>query len=280
MHNSGCGRVDCRYEEAPLRLIMEHRDIIGRYLSGLGAEVGAFKTPLPGIEPIYIDCFEEYAGTPTLLDYYGSAVAMPFLDSSLNYVAASHVIEHVANPLAALCEWYRICRHRGILYIVVPDRRYTFDRNRALTTVDHMLEDFKSGVDDDDPTHIDDFIFNLDWKLYSPEAAYEDEVKTRNDLRDKYYAAVRARLNINIHFHTFEPASFFQLIQQANAVQAWPGRLRVLEVVSEFPSSNPNGFLIVAQVFKPRRERLKKLFSRKGLMPSARSRGRAKRGQK
>ena len=256
---------------------MEHIDIIEKYLVGVGAEIGAFKTPLPGIRPIYIDCFEEYAGSPTLVDYFGSATAMPFRDSSLNYVAASHVIEHVANPLAALREWYRISRHGGFLYIVVPDRRYTFDRRRPLTTVPHLIEDFEKEVGDNDPTHIDDFIFNVDWALFSPATSERDVEKDRHTLREKYLAATRARLSINIHFHTFEPASFFQLIQQANTKKVWTGRLRVVALVSEFPGSNPNGFLVVAQVFKSRKERLKALFSRKGFARGARPAGYARR---
>ena len=126
---------------------MEHLDIVAQYLREPGIEIGAFTTPVPGIKPIYLDRFAEYAGIATLNDYIGDACDLPFYDSSLRYVVTSHVLEHVANPLAALSEWYRVLMHGGIIYAVIPDRRKTFDRNRALTTVDHIYEDFKKRWD-------------------------------------------------------------------------------------------------------------------------------------
>lgn len=105
---------------------MEHREFVSRYLTGLGVEIGAFTTPIPGIKPIYLDRFPEYAREKTLADYYGDACDLPFHDSSLNFVATSHVLEHVANPLAALVEWFRALRHDGIIYMVIPDFTKTF----------------------------------------------------------------------------------------------------------------------------------------------------------
>lgn len=81
---------------------MNHSDVVPKYLTGLGVEIGAFKTPIPGVKPIYVDLFSHYAGEATLAEYYGDACSLPFYDSSLHYVATSHVLEHVANP------------HRGI----------------------------------------------------------------------------------------------------------------------------------------------------------------------
>ena len=135
---------------------MEHSQIIPRYLVGPGVEIGAFQTPIPSISPIYVDRFATYAGEPTLADYFGDACDLPFLDDSVQYVASSHVLEHVANPFAALKEWTRVLRHGGYIYMVVPDRRHTFDHRRPLTAPVHMLADFRGGVGQVDGTHIDD----------------------------------------------------------------------------------------------------------------------------
>jgi len=40
---------------------------------------------------------------------------------------ASHVIEHIANPLQALSEWIRILKERGILVLIVPHKDGTFE---------------------------------------------------------------------------------------------------------------------------------------------------------
>lgn len=249
---------------------MEHSDLVPKYLVGRGIEIGAFKTPIPGIKPFYLDRFPSYAGEPTLADYYGDACELPFFDSSVPFVATSHVLEHVANPLLALSEWFRVTRHGGIIYMVVPDRRRTFDRMRPLTDPSHMLDDFRNRVTQADGTHVDDFTYGVDWAVFSPSTPPGQEKEARDRLASTYHASVGAGLEINIHFHTFESRSLAELIRIGNLERAWPGRLEVLEVAEAFPGSNPIGFLVVARVRKPVGARWRALFARKGLRDGAR----------
>ena len=46
----------------------------------------------------------------------------------------------------------------GIIYMVVPDRRHTWDHARPLTPPEHMWEDYIAGTSQVDGTHINDFI--------------------------------------------------------------------------------------------------------------------------
>jgi len=248
---------------------MEHSDIVTQYLTGPGVEIGAFRTPIPLISPVYVDRFATYAGEPTLADYYGDACDLPFLDDSLQYVASSHVLEHVANPLAALKEWTRVLRHGAYVYMVVPDRRFTFDEPRPLTAPLHMLDDFRAGVTQSDGTHIDDFVLGVDWERFSPGMPQAEQAGARAKLATTYRNGVEAGLEINIHFHTFEPQSAAELIQLGNRESVWEGRLEIAELVERFPSSNPNGFLIVAQVRKGIRHRLATFRRPKGLKSDA-----------
>lgn len=249
---------------------MEHSDYVTKYLQGAGVEIGAFRTPIPGIRPVYVDRFKEYAGAPTLADYYGDACDLPFLPDSLCYVASSHVIEHVANPIAAFAEWVRVLRHGGYVYMVVPDRAKTFDRPRSLTPVAHMLDDYRRGVTQSDGTHIDDFVFGVDWTIFSPSTPVGQERAARESLAAGYRQAVAAGNEINIHFHTFESPSVVELIGAANTAGLWEGELAIKEVVESFPQSNPLGFLVVAEVRKPWRHRWQARFSPKGLRDDAR----------
>ncbi len=243
--------------------------IVQEHLRGDGVEIGAFKTPIPGIAPIYVDRFAEYAGEPTLADYAGDACSLPFLDSSLDYVASSHVIEHVANPLAALCEWVRVLRHGGKIFAVVPDRRLTFDHSRPLTPAGHMLADFRNRVGQNDPTHIDDFVYGVDWAQYSPQTAAADIARARDALAARYRSAVARGEEINIHFHTFELESFAELIALGNRAKIWPGYLALVDFRPAFPASNPNGFAVVAQISKTIRERIRSVWSPRGLRSDA-----------
>jgi SAM-dependent methyltransferase len=235
----------------------EHLDVVAGLLRSPGVEIGAFNTPIPGIQPVHVDRFRDYANERTLAEYYGDSADLPFVDSSLNYVASSHVIEHVANPLKAFLEWYRVLRDGGIIYMTVPHRCLTFDRFRPLTPVDHIVDDYRKETTQSDATHIDEYVSKVDWSSLSSSNAPEKVAEERQALMAQYRAAVASGGEINIHFHTFEPASMVELIRQANLVLPLNGgRIEVLRTESPFPLSRPDGFLVVAAVHKkgPRAE--------------------------
>jgi len=249
---------------------MEHIELASFFLDGPGIEIGAFQTPIPGITPLYVDRFSEYAGEPTLADYYGDACELPFFDSSLQYVATSHVLEHVANPLAALSEWFRVLRHGGIIYMVIPDIGKTFDHSRPLTTIEHMLSDFRNRTTQVDGTHIDELVYGVDWNTFSPNTPPHELKSAQDEMASLYRRTIDAGSEINIHFHTFTIASAIALIDAGNSEKCWNGKIEILRVCDNFPGSCPNGFLIVAKVRKPLSSRLRALFANKGLLDNAR----------
>jgi SAM-dependent methyltransferase len=243
---------------------MSHEEKVARWLRRIGpqgrrdfgVEIGAFKTPIPGLRPFYVDRFKEFANERCLADYWGDAAALPFRDHSLDYVASSHVLEHTANPVAALFEWARVTRHGGLLYMVVPDRRQTFDCRRELTSPEHMMEDFARGTSVSDGTHISDYLDNLDWARWNPNATVAENAAKREELRQAYTGAVAAGHEINIHFHVFESSNLIELIQQMNADPRRTATLEIVDLAEGFPASCPNGFLLVVRVRKPFRARM------------------------
>ena len=50
-----------------------------------------------------------------------------------DYIIASHVIEHVANPIGSLRDASSVLLPGGLISLVVPDKRFTFDVNRETT---------------------------------------------------------------------------------------------------------------------------------------------------
>lgn len=249
---------------------MTHEEKIARWIQpgGVGTEIGAGVSPVPGLNPppIYVDCFKSFGADPNRADFYGHACALPFHDHALDYVIASHVLEHVANPVAALAEWYRVLRPGGIIYLVVPDRRATWEHTRGLTPVAHLLEDFRRGTTACDPTHIDEFVFEADWSRYSPETPAEEVPAKQAELARGMHEAVARGEDINIHFHTFEPSNLRELLETL----AQPSRLaaagpadravprfhwEILETAEHFPASCPNGVLAVVRVHQGWRAR-------------------------
>lgn len=233
---------------------------------GIGVEIGAFKTPIKGISPIYVDRFAEYAGEKCLADYFGDATSLPFHDNSLDYVASSHVLEHLANPIAAFKEWHRVLRHSGIIYMIIPDRRFTFDHRRPITPVEHLIADFEHATTPVDSTHIDDFVYGVDWSMFSPETIPSDVPTKQAELAGSYRAAVAGGNEINIHFHVFEPSSVRALILELSQYQRTQFDWEIIDEAERFPQNSPNGYLAVIRVKKARRDRLagavRRLFAR------------------
>lgn len=238
---------------------MTHEAKISHWIpsGAVGVEIGAGIAPLPGFSPapFYVDCFKSFGAEPCRADYYGHACKLPFHDHSLDYVAASHVLEHVANPVAALAEWYRVVRPGGIIYLVVPDRRKTWDHPRPLTTVEHMLGDFLRRTTACDVTHVNEFASLIDWSRFNP-ATPEAEVRSKRDeLARGLHETIARGEDINIHFHTFEAANLRALLETLATWMARRFNWEILEIAEHFPSTNPNGVLAVLRVQKGWRAR-------------------------
>ena len=77
---------------------------------------------------------------------------------SYDFLASSHCLEHIANPLKALIEWHRVIKNNGFLILVLPRKMGNFDRKRKFTSFNHILEDFHNNTQETDLTHLDEII--------------------------------------------------------------------------------------------------------------------------
>ena len=57
-----------------------------------------------------------------------------------DYVIASHLIEHIPDPVTWLSDIASVLRPRGILSLVIPDKRFTFDINRRTTEIGDLVD--------------------------------------------------------------------------------------------------------------------------------------------
>jgi len=113
---------------------VDEAEFLARYLAGLGqgVEVG------PGDRKVYLPAIG-IGPAGAAVDRVGYAEALPFLDASLDYVVANHVLEHCADPVRVLREWRRAVRPGGVIGFNVPDCNHqdTFRLNsehRHITT--------------------------------------------------------------------------------------------------------------------------------------------------
>ena len=126
-------------------------------------------------------------------------------DGAYDAVISSHVIEHLANPIAALGHWRRICRQEGLLLMVAPHKQGTFDHRRAITSLDHMIADHEADTGEDDLTHLEETLALHDLRRDIPMARTEFEAARRDN--------VHTRL---IHHHVFVTGSLLALLDHCD----------------------------------------------------------------
>jgi SAM-dependent methyltransferase len=118
-------------------------------------EVGAGDRPFP-VPPHVRVFYGDIRDRASIQDYFkstdvrsgGSIDAQTFAgiaDDSLDFVISAHVIEHLRDPIGSIVNAIRVLRPAGIHILVVPDMRFTFDRERPETTVEHALLDYRDG---------------------------------------------------------------------------------------------------------------------------------------
>ena len=149
-------------------------------LSGNGVEIGALHEPaiIPaGVNVSYVDVVtreEAISFFPELdsslhkdfvkVDHIVNIEKeglRKFQDSTLDFVILNHVLEHIANPIFVLGECFRVIKAGGRLVISIPDKRFTFDKNRDITTLDHLWSEYDAGVNEVSDDHYVDFLHGV-----------------------------------------------------------------------------------------------------------------------
>ncbi len=191
-------------------------DVARRYLVGEGIEIGPFVWPLrvpPGAHVRNVDykSREELVsdGRATVknidsipqIDIVDRAEELAtFADESLDFVIASHVIEHIEDPIGALGNWLRVLRSGGVLYIGVPDATQTFDSQRPRTSSEHVLRDHREGPQVSRQEHYEEWARLI-------EGVPPERVGER--------AAEFAEQDARHHFHVWDLAGFLELLTAA-----------------------------------------------------------------
>ena len=190
---------DAVARSGPVRWEAVRDDLAFRYLRGDGIEIGAFYRPqrVPKAARVrhvdYTTTEELIASIPSVtwaqpVDVIDDGEKLEkFADESLDFVIANHMLEHVQDPIATLETFVRVVRPGGIVFLTLPDPRYSFDNARERTSVEHLLRDHREGPEVSRRQHYEEW------------SRYIDGGKSPDD-----YAAEDARH----HFHVWELQTF------------------------------------------------------------------------
>lgn len=192
-----------------------------RYIRGDGLEIGALNLPLAlpeGASVRYVDRlplpelrrqYPELAGkklvVPDIID--NGEVLGKVSDQSVDFVIANHLIEHTENPIATIKNHLRVLRPGGVLYLAVPDKRHTFDRDRPVTSIAHLWRDYREGPDWSRRDHF------VEW-VRLMEKAPDDKVPAR--------VAKLMKTNYSIHFHVWTKDGFTKFLRHLKRALRFP----------------------------------------------------------
>jgi SAM-dependent methyltransferase len=123
--------------------------------------------------------------------YYGKKLGSVIVSDAVNislvenesydFVFSSHSLEHIANPLKAICEWLRIIKNNGHIIIIVPEKSDSFDHKRNYSKFSTLLTQYERNVGEDDLSTLPEILLNHDLTMDQPAGNFEAFTKRSLD---------------------------------------------------------------------------------------------------
>ncbi len=141
-------------------------------------------------------------------------------EAPVDYVIASHVIEHVPDLIGWLAEVRAILKPGGILSLVIPDKRQCFDYYRPPTRLPEVAEAFLHRSRKPSPRQIFDHISSaVDYRgsIAWGGVVNESQLSPLHTLEAAWSAAKTALASgeyCDVHCWVFTPTSFFKLLRE------------------------------------------------------------------
>lgn len=198
---------------APLR--WAENTYLRGYLQGTGVEIGGlwrkFKVSRSA-RVWYLDRlsaddlakhYAEVEGSIVVPDIVADAECFPL--QNLDFIVASHVLEHLPSPLKALESWHDALRPGGSLLLKVPDKRFTFDQRRQRTSLQHLVAEYEDPTQIDLRAHYADWVEGVNGRSRGS-AEFERELQSLIDE------------NYSIHFHVWVDEDLRTIIEYTRNV--------------------------------------------------------------
>lgn len=184
-------------------------------LRGCGLEIGGLHSPLLPLSDkvervFYTDYREQYqlrSQYPELaeldivpLDFVSDANHLALGPQTIDFIIANHAVEHFEDFFRVLQRFHDILRPNGLLYLVVPDKRYTFDRYRSIVSFEHLADEYWNGSEGNRVTHY--------YEAAQASVAYDTPRIVNRAAESKKVAQSLLDKKYSIHYHTWRAPDF------------------------------------------------------------------------
>ena len=171
------------------------------FIKGDGIEIGPLSIPLPlpqGAHVRYVDRLNTddlrkmypNAGNLLPIDIVDDGERLEsFAPASVDFVIANHFLEHCQDPILTIANMIRVLRKGGVLFMAVPDKRFTFDADRPITPFEHLVFDHENGPDGSRDGHYEE------WVRLTKKIQGEEEIRKQK--------AELMQMKYSIHFHVW-----------------------------------------------------------------------------
>jgi predicted SAM-dependent methyltransferase len=215
-----------------------------RYIrSGKGIEIGPSFLPLPlkkSCSVTYIDIItpNEYKKIkPELIDKHLIKIDIiddcekltKIADNSLDFIIANHVIEHLINPIETIKIFNSKLLVGGLIFLAIPDKRFTFDKSRNLTSFSHLKSIYQKGFDDQIDKHY------IECAKTYPKLTNQEVKRKAKELKLS---------NQSIHYHTFQKENFLQIVSYLENIGI---PVRLVNLTNSHP--NTGEFIVILKKF-------------------------------
>lgn len=124
-------------------------------------------------------------------------------DAKYDFCISSNNLEHIANPIRALKEQCRILKKEGLMLVIVPMKDKCFDHNRDYTDFEHLTDDYRKNIAEDDLTHLDEIMEKHDF-------AMDLECGGREKFAER---ALKNYENRCLHHHVFHTEALIKIFE-------------------------------------------------------------------
>ena len=227
--------------------------------NGVGLEIGPLSTPIltKNEAKIY---YADHMSTNALINKYkdepvisDDIVKVDYVISNkplvtavknkkFDYVIASHVIEHIPDIISWFKEISLITKKNGIISLVIPDKRYTFDITRRESIIADVIGAYVEKRTKTDSVTMYDYLQEYRSKIFAYEVnanpyknfSYKPKRYSNKEAWDLTLKNYVGKEYVDAHCYVFTPYSFFEIIKKLTTLGLFD--FEVIDFIDTAPS--------------------------------------------